>query len=130
MIICLLPLVSINPLKVKIRVLLLHFLIAFSFLGEVYSIDKSFSNDVLIYKIGEYANFTEVDSFINEDTVKSNYTSPPTSPTISTLNSTNVNSAIIGAIVAGSVLGTIVLGFIGFIIFKRYKKAHTIIRTP
>ena len=40
-------------------------------LGYVYSVDKPNSHDVLIYKIGEYANFTEVDNFIftNNDTV-------------------------------------------------------------
>ena len=44
----------------------------FLFLGHVYSVDdRPNSDDVLIYKIGEYANITEVDNFIfiNEDTI-------------------------------------------------------------
>ena len=62
--------------------------------------DSPCSNDILIYKIGDYANFTEVDSFINE----------------------NNNSVIIEATL-GSILGAVVLGSVGYIItFKRCKK--------
>ena len=99
----------------------------FLFLGYVYSVDKSNGDDVLIYKIGDYANFTEVDNFIYE-----NSTLEPTSPPTQSMepknsNSSNNNNVIIGTVI-GSVLGIIFLGFIGFIVFRRYKKSHPVMQ--
>ena len=94
---------------------------AFSFLGEVYSIYKPNGDDVLIYKIGDYANFTKVNNFINE-----NISPPPPIQSIEPKdnqdnhNPSNNRGVIIGAIIGG-ILGIIILGFIGYIIFRRHK---------
>ena len=90
-------------------------------LEHVYSIDVPYSNNILIYKIGDYANFTEVNNFINENNADSYYksTTPP--------KSTNNNRVVVGATLG--ILSIIILGFIGFIIFKRYKKSLPIIQT-
>ena len=93
----------------------------FLFLGYVFSVDNPNSDDVFIYKIGDYANVTEVNSFINGNDVE-----PNTNPSVSTNN----NNVIIGATI-GSVLVIIILGIAGFIIFKRYRRTrHQIIKTP
>jgi hypothetical protein len=101
-------------------------LIIFFFLGHVYSKHLPYSNEILIYKIGDYANFTEVNSFINKNTVEPTsptYNNPPTSP-----KSTNKNSVIIGATL-GSISGIIIILILGLIIFKWYKRTHSIIKT-
>ena len=115
MIICLLVLVSITLQRIHKKYLLCIFN-DFLFLGYVFSVDNPNSENVFIYKIGDYANVTEVNSFINED----NAESPPTSVS---------NNVIIGVTI-GSILVVIVLGFVGFIIFKRYRKSHRVIKTP
>jgi hypothetical protein len=109
------------------------------FLGHVYSTDRPFSDDVFIYKIGEYANFTEVNNFINENEgyTPTSIVPPPTSISTSASlplepKSTNNSSVIIASL--SSILGTIVFGFIGFIIYKHYKKTrqnnNPVIPTP
>ena len=60
----------------------------------------------LVYKIGDYANFTEVNSFINENAVAQKIS--------------NNNSVIIEAILGAIVLGTSV----GYITFRKCKKNH------
>ena|ERR1043166_5114467 len=92
----------------------------FLFLGYVYSVDKPNGDDVLIYKIGDYANFTKVNSFINENI------SPPIQSIEPKDNQDNHNPSnnrgvIIGATIGG-ILGIIILGFIiGYKIFRRHK---------
>ncbi|RIA87923.1 hypothetical protein C1645_827084 [Glomus cerebriforme] len=104
--------------------------------GFVDSINAQFSNNILIYKIGDYANFTEVDNFINEGvtTVKSTTISstPSSTPSINESKPSNSNIGIIISVTLGSILGIIIFGFIGFITFKRYKKRTypPIIPTP
>ena len=97
--------------------------------GIVSSLTKM-SNDVLIYKIGDYANYKEVNEFINDNTSVS--PGPTETPTPSTspadpnnlgdngLSSTN----IIIITVISSTLGAVILGFSGYFIFKRYRKTH------
>ena len=96
----------------------------FSLLGYIVStLDNPISNDVLIYKIGDYANFTEVSYFINENAVEPTFTSPSPQTTEDTVN----KGVIIGA-TFGSIFAVIILGVILFIIFKRHKKPQPVIR--
>ena len=80
-------------------------------LGYVYSVDKPNSNDIFIYKIGDYANFTEVNSFISENTVE------PTS----SIKPNSINNIILVFVILSVI---IIFGLIGFIAFKWYKKTH------
>jgi hypothetical protein len=76
------------------------------------------SNNVLIFKIRDYANFS----------LENSYVPTPTDPTVSstsTLTSSPTPSSAVTAAVIGSI-GSIlsVLGIIGFFCFKKYKKAR------
>src|ERR1051325_510622 len=108
------------------NILFIHLSKNFSFSGQPLSINGPFSNDVLIYKIGDYADYTEVDKFVNEnETSNPTYTETPTPSADSNLKD-NGNSSKNTIIIAtlSSVLGTVILGFAGFIIFKRCKKSR------
>ncbi|GBC06262.1 hypothetical protein RclHR1_06710012 [Rhizophagus clarus] len=75
--------------------------------GSIYSADKPFNNDILIYKIGDYANFTEL--FTTED--------PPKDPP----DRFKLIKPIVGA--ASSVLlVTVIIGFAGIKIRNKYIK--------
>ncbi|RIA81751.1 hypothetical protein C1645_836477 [Glomus cerebriforme] len=65
--------------------------------GNIYSASKKFNNDILIYKIEDYANFTEVNTIYPEDLIHK--------------NPNNFVVIIIGATLA---VVTILLGFVGF----------------
>src|SRR5207248_4843364 len=96
---------------------LLYLLNNFSFLGHVYSKDKPYSNDVIIYKIGDYANFTEVNSFTSF--VSENTTYNTSSPASSIKqHSKHINNVILAFVIFGIII------IIGFIAFIWYKKTH------
>src|SRR5687767_12170761 len=84
----------------------------FIFLGYIDSLDDPNNDEIFIYKIGDYANFTEVNSFISENTVE---------PESSVKENRISNNVILVFIVLGII---IIVGLIGFIIFKWYKKTH------
>src|SRR4051794_23208596 len=86
----------------------------FFFPGFLGSEDNPNNEDVLIYKIGDYANFTEVNYF--------NYEEPKSQTSSIESKSTNYG-AIIGVIL-GSILCITIFGIIGFIIFKWRKKTY------
>ncbi|RIA87183.1 hypothetical protein C1645_878202 [Glomus cerebriforme] len=73
------------------------------------------SNDIFIYKIGDYANFTLVDNFP--------YQSSNTSPVTQTPN--NIRTIKIIAIVSCSV-GLLLILIAAFIIYKKYPKKRSI----
>ncbi|GBB86471.1 hypothetical protein RclHR1_01290015 [Rhizophagus clarus] len=85
--------------------------------GIVYTKDGNFpSNKIIIYKIGNYANFQEVDSFITQsiaDTDNSN----------SKNTNTNIkfNTVQIIAIAVGT-SGIVIIAIAVFIIYKKYPK--------
>ena len=105
----------------------IHLKKTFLFSGVPVSATIRFGSDIFIYKIGDYANYTEEDKFINGENP---------SPTEASNNSSgyighsNTNTIIIATI--SSVLGAVILSLAGFYIFKRYKKTHQtpIIPTP
>jgi hypothetical protein len=68
------------------------------------------SSDVLIYKIGDYANFSLENIYV-----------PTSTSTPSSTQSADSSTVIIGTVI-GSILG--VLGIIGFFCFKKYKKSR------
>ena len=80
---------------------------------------SSYSRNVFIYTIGDYANFTETYYYVvDENPIPTTQASPTSSAVNQNYNDT---SSIIIAVTLGSISGIMVFGLIGLVIFKRFR---------
>ncbi|RGB26649.1 hypothetical protein C1646_674627 [Rhizophagus diaphanus] len=94
-----------------------HMLIAFGF---VYTKEGNvLSDEILIYKIGDYADFDQVEN-LSQSPSEPPATEPPATES-SPQDTKHIKLVIIIAIVS-SILGFIIIIIAAFIIYKRYKK--------
>ncbi|RIA87928.1 hypothetical protein C1645_739757 [Glomus cerebriforme] len=103
-----------------------YMFIAFGIIDSINN--QMFNNDILIYKIEDYANYSEVNNFIVENNNNAIISSTPSSDL-----DHNPKHSIAGAVIFGSILGIVIFGLVGFLTFRWYNKKRIdmeVIPTP